>query len=68
MWFYLNQLIKKIIIQSQALSTRKSGELIHEITKNIKSENQKNIFLFIFALNMMKKSDFFFNNLCKILV
>ena len=39
--------------------TRKTGELIHEITKNIKSEILKNIFLFILALKMTKKSNFF---------
>ena len=43
-----------------AIIDRKTGELVHEITKNIKSENSERILLFIFAVRG-KKSDFFFN-------
>jgi len=47
-----------------AIIDRKSGELIHEITRNIKSKTLKKKFLFIHVAKKRKKFDFFFNEFC----
>ena len=43
-----------------AIVTRKSGELIHEITKNVKSENSEKYIFFYSCIRKEKKVWFFF--------
>ena len=50
MQFYSNQLIKKKNYSESGIITIKTGELIHEITKNIKSENSEK-YIFIYSCN-----------------
>ena len=45
-----------------AIINRKSGELVHEITRNIKSENSEKDIVFYSCEKKGKKSDFFLNN------
>ena len=54
MWFCLNQLIKKKNYSESGIITRKTGELIHEITKNIKSENAEK-YISIYSCNKHDK-------------
>ena len=47
-----------------AIVTRKSGELIHEITKNVKSENSEKYIFFYSCTKMEEKVWFFFKWFC----
>ena len=47
-----------------AIVTRKSGELIHEITKNVKSENSEKYIFFYSCIKKEKKVWFFFKWIC----
>ena len=55
MQFYLKQLIKKKNYSESAIIDRKSGELIHEITRNIKSENSEKDISFYSCSKMEEK-------------
>ena len=55
MWFYLKHSIKKKVIQS-AIITIKTGELIHEIPKNINSENSEKYITIYYCKNKTKNA------------
>ena len=44
-----------------AIITRKTGELIHEITKNINSENSEKYITIYYCKNKTKNAEFFFD-------
>ena len=54
--------MKKKNYSESGIINRKSGELIHEITRDMKSENSEKDISFYSCKKNEKKSDFFLSN------